>query len=79
MTDERDHPQGTEDKESPSLWRMWADHPWTQAWVNWQKWMWVANPMSRLIPLDFNEIWSALVHLGDDLSARLEILQERTS
>ena len=79
MTDERDHPQGTEDKESPSLWRMWADHPWTQAWVNWQKWMWVANPMSRLIPLDFNEIWSALVHLGDDLSARPEILQERTS
>ena len=66
-------------EEIPSPWRMWVDHPWTQAWVTWQNWLWTANPMSRLIPLDFNEIWTALVQLGDDLSARPEILQERTA
>jgi polyhydroxyalkanoate synthase subunit PhaC len=78
MTDERDHPQETQDEGIPSPWRMWVDHPWTQAWVKWQNWLWAANPMSQLVPLDFNEIWTSLVHLGDDLSARPELLQERT-
>lgn len=79
MEDEKERTQDDQDNGTPSLWRMWVDHPWTQTWVNWQKWLWAANPMSRLIPLDFNEIWAALVHVGDDLSSRPELLQERTA
>ncbi len=62
-----------------NLWRLWVENPWTQAWVSWQKMLWASHPMSRLVPLDVEEIWKALAQVGDDLAARPAALRERTA
>jgi polyhydroxyalkanoate synthase len=59
------------------LWKLWLDNPWTQAWVSWNKMLWASHPASRLIPLDLEEIWRALMLVGENLAAQPTLLQER--
>jgi polyhydroxyalkanoate synthase subunit PhaC len=60
------------------IFKLWVEHPLTQSWIRWQKWMWAGHPLSRLIPLDTEEMWRAFTQLGEDLTARPEVLKERT-
>jgi len=62
-----------------AMWQLWLANPWTQSWVMWNKWLWASHPMSRLIPLDWEEIARSLMRLGDDLTARPQLLEERTA
>ena len=62
---------------TPDFMKLWLENPWTQAWVSWNKMLWASHPASRLIPLDVEEIWRALMLVGENLAAQPTLLQER--
>ncbi len=61
------------------LFKAWTANPFTASWVVWQRYMWMSNPLSKLFPVDAEEMWTAFVNMGQDLAARPELLQERTT
>ncbi|MBI4787355.1 MAG: class I poly(R)-hydroxyalkanoic acid synthase [Chloroflexi bacterium] len=61
------------------VYKLWVTNPLTQSWITWQKVLWASSPLSRLVPLDAEELWRAFEQLGEDLTARPELLEERTA
>ncbi len=71
--------QSSSDVSLSDLYKIFAENPWAQSWVLWQKFLWTSHPLSRLIPLDAEEIWRAFAQLGEDITARPAMLEDRTS
>ncbi len=57
----------------------WMDHPWSRAALEWNRTLWEAAPIARLIPLDLAEVANAFLRVGQGLAANPRLAGERSA
>jgi polyhydroxyalkanoate synthase len=61
------------------LWKLWAESPGTQSWLFMQKTLWAMSPLSRLVPIDTEEMWRAFTQLGEGVTVQPGTFATRTA